>query len=45
MLFGVIVCTYSAMFISTPVLLYLDVRSGFSRSENTDEKVAAGAKS
>ena len=28
MLFGVIVCTYSAMFISTPVLLYLDVRAG-----------------
>ena len=45
MLFGVIVCTYSAMFVSTPVLLYLDVRSGFSRSESTDEKVAAGAKS
>ncbi len=45
MLFGVVVCTYSAMFISTPVLLYLDVRSGVSRGEATDEKVAAGAKS
>lgn len=28
MLFGVMVCTYSAMFVSTPVLLYLDVRAG-----------------
>lgn len=28
MLFGVVVCTYSAMFVSTPVLLYLDVRAG-----------------
>lgn len=28
MLFGVFVCTYSAMFVSTPVLLYLDVRAG-----------------
>ncbi len=28
MLFGVVVCTYSAMNISTPVLLYLDVRAG-----------------
>lgn len=45
MLFGVVVCTYSAMFISTPVLLYLDVRSGVSRGEATDEKVPAGAKS
>jgi preprotein translocase subunit SecF len=45
MLFGVVVCTYSAMFISTPVLLYLDVRAGVSRGEGAEEKVAAGAKS
>ena len=45
MLFGVVVCTYSAMFISTPVLLYLDVRAGVSRPEGAEEKVAAGAKS
>ena len=44
MLFGVVVCTYSAMFISTPVLLYLDVRSGFSRAEGTEEKLPAAAK-
>jgi preprotein translocase subunit SecF len=33
MLFGVVVCTYSAMFISTPVLLYMDVRSAGLREE------------
>jgi preprotein translocase subunit SecF len=32
MLFGVVVCTYSAMFVSTPVLLYFDVRSGRSEA-------------
>lgn len=42
MLFGVVVCTYSAMFVSTPVLLYLDVRAG--RPDTADEKVPAGAK-
>jgi len=42
MLFGVVVCTYSAMFISTPVLLYMDVRSG--RGEAAEEKVPAAAK-
>jgi len=41
MLFGVVVCTYSAMFVSTPVLLYLDVRAG--RPETADE-TPAGAK-
>ncbi|BCB19568.1 protein-export membrane protein SecF [Bosea sp. ANAM02] len=33
MLFGVVVCTYSAMFVSTPVLLYMDVRSAGVREE------------
>lgn len=33
MLFGVVICTYSAMFISTPVLLYMDVRSAGAREE------------
>ncbi|WP_336812698.1 protein translocase subunit SecF [Bosea sp. MMO-172] len=33
MLFGVVVCTYSAMFVSTPVLLYMDVRSAGAREE------------
>ncbi|RDJ27640.1 protein translocase subunit SecF [Bosea caraganae] len=43
MLVGVVVCTYSAMFISTPVLLYLDVRAG--RPEHAaEEKLPAGAK-
>ena len=41
MLFGVVVCTYSAMFISTPVLLYMDVRSTAQR-EDALEKAAAG---
>ncbi|PTM42687.1 protein translocase subunit SecF [Bosea sp. 124] len=41
MLFGVVVCTYSAMFISTPVLLYLDVRAGRG---DVEEKLPAGAK-
>ncbi len=41
MLFGVIVCTYSAMFISTPVLLYLDVRAGrLDQSEDAAEAKA-----
>jgi preprotein translocase subunit SecF len=44
MLFGVVVCTYSAMFISTPVLLYLDVRAGASRGEAAEEKLPAAAK-
>lgn len=44
MLFGVVVCTYSAMFISTPVLLYLDVRAGVSRGEGAEEKLPAAAK-
>lgn len=43
MLFGVVVCTYSAMFISTPVLLYLDVRAG-RLDADLEEKVPAGAK-
>ncbi|AMJ60215.1 protein translocase subunit SecF [Bosea sp. PAMC 26642] len=42
MLFGVVVCTYSAMFVSTPVLLYLDVRAG--RPDHAEEKLPAGAK-
>ena len=42
MLFGVVVCTYSAMFVSTPVLLYMDVRSAGAREE---EQEAARAKS
>ena len=43
MLFGVVVCTYSAMFISTPVLLYMDVR-GQGHREEAREKALAGAK-
>jgi preprotein translocase subunit SecF len=42
MLFGVVICTYSAMFVSTPILLYLDVRAG--RLDHADEPVPAGAK-
>lgn len=43
MLFGVVVCTYSAMFISTPVLLYMDVRSTAQREE-AQERAAVGGK-
>lgn len=43
MLVGVMVCTYSAMFISTPVLLYLDVRSG-RLDQPAEEKLPTGAK-
>ena len=42
MLFGVVVCTYSAMFISTPVLLYLDVRAG--RLDQGDDAAEAKAR-
>lgn len=42
MLFGVVVCTYSAMFISTPVLLYMDVRSMAAREDALEKSVAAG---
>jgi preprotein translocase subunit SecF len=42
MLFGVIVCTYSAMFVSTPVLLYLDVRAG--RLDQNEELAEAKAR-
>jgi preprotein translocase subunit SecF len=42
MLFGVMVCTYSAMFISTPVLLYLDVRAG--RLDQSEELAEAKAR-
>ncbi len=43
MLFGVVVCTYSAMFISTPVLLYMDVRGQGARDE-ARERSLSGAK-
>jgi len=43
MLFGVVVCTYSAMFISTPVLLYMDVRSAGAREEAQEAARAAKA--
>jgi preprotein translocase subunit SecF len=42
MLFGVMVCTYSAMFVSTPVLLYLDVRAG--RLDQNEEPAEAKAR-
>jgi preprotein translocase subunit SecF len=42
MLFGVMVCTYSAMFVSTPVLLYLDVRAG--RLDQGEELAEAKAR-
>lgn len=42
MLFGVMVCTYSAMFVSTPVLLYLDVRAG--RLDQAEELAEAKAR-
>lgn len=41
MLFGVVVCTYSAMFVSTPVLLYMDVRSAGAREEAQEAARAA----
>lgn len=45
MLFGVVVCTYSAMFISTPVLLYLDVRAGrLDSAAETEGKAVRPAK-
>lgn len=43
MLFGVVVCTYSAMFVSTPVLLYMDVRSAGAREEAQEAARAAKA--
>ena len=42
MLFGVVVCTYSAMFVSTPVLLYLDVRAG--RLDQNEDAAEAKAR-
>ena len=42
MLFGVMVCTSSAMFVSTPVLLYLDVRAG--RLDQSEELAEAKAR-
>jgi len=42
MLFGVVICTYSAMFVSTPVLLYLDVRAG--RLDQGEELAEAKAR-
>lgn len=42
MLFGVVVCTYSAMFISTPVLLYMDVRSTAAREDALEKATASG---
>ncbi|PZU87576.1 MAG: protein translocase subunit SecF [Chelatococcus sp.] len=45
MLFGVVVCTYSAMFISTPVLLYFDVRAGrLDSTSDAEGQVAKTAK-
>jgi preprotein translocase subunit SecF len=42
MLFGVVICTYSAMFISTPVLLYLGVRSSYRASESEGATAGSG---
>ena len=42
MLFGVVVCTYSAMFISTPVLLYMDVRSTAAREDALEKAATSG---
>lgn len=44
MLFGVVICTYSAMFVSTPVLLYFDVRAGRLDTADADGKLAPAAK-
>ncbi len=41
MLYGVAVCTYSAMYVSTPVLLYLNVRA--AEREADSEKPVAGS--
>ena len=43
MLFGVVVCTYSAMFVSTPVLLYFDMRSG-ARADQSETAAEAKAR-
>lgn len=39
MLFGVVICTYSAMFVSTPALLYLGVRNNRMADEPVDTSV------
>jgi preprotein translocase subunit SecF len=41
MLFGVVICTYSAIFVSTPMLIYLGVKT--SARAMADEKAAAAA--
>ena len=42
MLFGVVVCTYSAIFISSPVLIYLGVKVGKAAPEDDGAAAAAG---
>jgi preprotein translocase subunit SecF len=42
MLFGVIVCTYSAMFISTPALMYLGIRAEEAASAANAQAKAGG---
>ncbi len=50
MLFGIVVCTYSAIFVSTPVLIYLGVMAGgrsyveAAESEATTEKARRAGK-
>lgn len=41
MLFGVVICTYSAMYVSTPALLYLNVRNAQNARDTTEAEDAA----
>jgi preprotein translocase subunit SecF len=42
MLFGVLICTYSAIFVSSPMLIYLGVKT--SARAVADEKAEAAAR-
>jgi preprotein translocase subunit SecF len=42
MLFGVIVGTYSSIFIAAPIMIYLGLKSGEGRSMNSDSKSVDG---
>jgi preprotein translocase subunit SecF len=44
MMWGVVVGTYSSVFICSPILIYLGVRSEATRSEAAERKIAAPAK-
>jgi preprotein translocase subunit SecF len=44
MLFGVIIGTYSSIFVAAPIMIYLGLKPGEGRALSAEEKTEAAAK-